>query len=103
MNNEEKIIAMLGAVAATVEKIQTELTEFKQEMSKFEQETKLEISRIRTQLKENTDFIKAIRHAVEEIDAKTTNKELSIAKLDRLELDVANHEGMFAAIKEAVS
>lgn len=117
MNNEEKIISMLETLIVTTEKIQTELTEFKQEMHEFKQEmyafqqemyafqneTQQEISRIRVQQKENTEFIKAIRHAVEEIDAKTTNKDLSIAQLDRLQIEVAKHEGIFVAIKEAVS
>ena len=120
MNNEEKILSMLV-------QIQTDIKDLKQGQAKLEQgqarlTTKTEelelglaalrdnvekidgnVFRIQSQQQENTRFIKALKYAVEEIDAKTTVNEVSIAKLDRLELDIAEHEGKFTAIKEAVS
>ena len=94
MNNEilQQILTKLNAIEADVK-------DLKQGQAKLEQE----VSGIRIQQKEHTQMLSALKHASEMLDAKFTVRDTMVAELDSLKLDVAKHEGRFAAMKEAVS
>lgn len=67
MNNEEKILQMLGALTNKVDvlakKAESDLLEFRSEVTE-------RFDRVETQQRENTDIIKAIRHNQEHICAE---------------------------------
>jgi len=127
MGNEDKIISLLESIVAEqritnqrlerleqgqakleqrMDKLEQRLDKLDQRIDKLEQRViklELEVSRIRTQQQEDSAILRALRHAVEAIDARGSADEISVAKLDRLEIELAKHEGKFVALKEAVS
>ena len=120
MGNEDKIISLLESIVAEqritnqrLERLEQGQAKLEQRMDKLEQridkleqrviKLELEVSRIRTQQQEDSAILRALRHAVEAIDARGSADEISVAKLDRLEIELAKHEGKFVALKEAVS
>lgn len=63
MENEEKILGLLENISARLGNVESELKGLK------------------TQTKENTEMIKAVKYAAEEIDAKVTALSFDVAKI----------------------
>lgn len=76
MNNEEKILQMLGALTNKVDvlakKTESDLLEFRSEVTE-------RFDRVETQQRENTDVIKAIRHNQEHIQEEINTLKMHTA------------------------
>lgn len=66
MNNEEKILQMLASMQADITGIKQDVSGLKQDVSELKQDVDI----LKTQQRENTDIIKAIRHNQEHICAE---------------------------------